>query len=194
MKEQSYHHGNLHIELLEEGLRLIHEEGSMGFSLRKLVKRIGVSPTACYNHYKTVDALLAEMKDYVTKKFSDTLREAAGRGPVETATLNMGREYVTFFAENPHYFSFIYDTEECNILLTEEKFDSTFEPFRIFKENAIKCMESNHIAESEYHDNLIIMWAAVHGLAAMANMKGFQYQGDWGMLTEKILFKKLTFS
>lgn len=41
-------------------------------------------------------------------------------------------------------------------------------------------MQRNHVAESEYHDNLIIMWAAVHGLAAMANMKGFQYSGDWG--------------
>lgn len=194
MKERPYHHGNLHIELLEEGLRLIHEEGRAGFSLRKLVKRIGVSPTACYNHYPTVDALLTEMKDYVTRKFSDALCEAAEMGPIEAATLNMGRAYVTFFAENPHYFSFIYDTEDCNIILTEAKFDSEFEPFRIFKENAIKCMEVNHIAESEYHDNLIIMWAAVHGLAAMANMKGFQYSGDWGTLTEKIIFKKLVLS
>jgi AcrR family transcriptional regulator len=194
LKERPYHHGNLQIELLEEGLKLIHEEGRAGFSLRKLVKRIGVSPTACYNHYPTVDALLAEMKDYITRKFSDVLCEAAEMGPIEAATINMGRAYVVFFAENPHYFSFIYDTEDCNIILTEAKFDSEFEPFCIFKENAIKSMEGNHIAESEYHDNLIIMWAAVHGLAAMANMKGFQYSGDWGTLTEKIIFKKLVLS
>lgn len=34
-----------------------------------------------------------------------------------------------FFAENLHYFSFIYDTEDCNITLTEAKFDSELSHF-----------------------------------------------------------------
>ena len=54
MKEdRPYHHGNLQTELIEEGLALIHEEGKSNFSLRKLAKRLGVSPAACYNHYST---------------------------------------------------------------------------------------------------------------------------------------------
>ncbi len=191
-KEKPYHHGNLQTELIEEGLALIHEEGRGNFSLRKLAKRIGVSPTACYNHYQTVDDLLHEMKQYVMEKFSEALTagmndEAAATAPM----IGMGKAYVNFFAENPHYFTFVYDNEDYRITLTEDSFDGDFEPFCIFKEAAIKNMTAYRIPEENFHDNLVSMWAATHGLAAMANMKGFHYDGDWGLLAEKLLYTKI---
>lgn len=39
-----------------------------------------------------------------------------------------------------------------------------------------------------------VMWAAIHRLAAMANMEGFHYDGDWGELTEKLLVTKMKMS
>ena len=69
MKEKPYHHGNLQTKLIEEGPSPDSRKGQRDFSLRKLSKRVGVSPTACYNHFANVDELLAEMKNYVTKKF-----------------------------------------------------------------------------------------------------------------------------
>lgn len=191
MKEKPYHHGNLQTELIEGGLALIHEQGRESFSLRKLAKRLGVSPTACYNHYSTAEELLVEMKKYVTTKFCAALLENVDEREMTYAAINMGKAYVNFFAENPHYFSFIYDNEDYRIDLTDDSFDGNFEPFQIFKAVALKSMESNHIGEEKYHDNLIVMWATVHGLAAMANMKGFHYKEDWGTLTEKLLYTKL---
>jgi len=53
-------------------------------------------------------------------------------------------------------------------------------------------MRELNIDEKELRDDLLVMWAAVHGLAAMANMKGVQYDnGDWGALTERILLNKV---
>ena len=46
MGERPYHHGNLRTGLIEEGLALIHEEGRGNFSLRKLARRLNVSPPA----------------------------------------------------------------------------------------------------------------------------------------------------
>lgn len=191
MKEKPYHHGNLQTELIEEGLALIHEKGRGDFSLRKLSKRVGVSPTACYNHFANVDELLAEMKNYVTKKFCDALLEDIDESEMATAAIRMGKSYVNFFACNPHYFTFIYDNEEYRINLTEAAFEGNFAPFNIFKETAVKCMEHHHIDKERYRDNLLVMWATVHGLAAMANMRGFHYGGDWGLLTETLLDTKI---
>lgn len=191
MEEKAYHHGNLENELVEAGLLLIHEEGRGNFSLRKLAKKIGVSPTACYNHFATVEDLLNAMKAYVTNKFCDILSAAANEEDMAYLLINMGKAYVQFFARNPHYFSFIYENESTSISLTEEDFTGDFEPFCIFKEYAIKCMDFNHVKKESYHDNLIIMWAAVHGLVAMANMPGFHYDGDWEKLTERILYTKV---
>ena len=53
-------------------------------------------------------------------------------------------------------------------------------------------MRELNIDENELRDDLLVMWAAVHGLAAMANMKGGQYDsGDWGALTERLLLSKV---
>ncbi|MDO5520974.1 MAG: TetR/AcrR family transcriptional regulator [bacterium] len=192
MTEKPYHHGNLQTELIEEGLALIYEEGMENFSLRKLVKRIGVSPTACYNHYKNIEELRNAMKEYVTKKFSEALVNSAKDVEDRYAAIEMGKEYVSFFAKHPHYFTFIYDNEEYSITLTEETFDGDYEPFLRFKEIATGSLIALGIPPQRYRDNLIVMWATVHGLAAMANMKGFHYKGDWKSLTEKILFEKLS--
>ena len=48
------------------------------------------------------------------------------------------------------------------------------------------------VSYTHLRDDLLVMWAAVHGLAAMANMKGVQYDsGDWGALTERLLLSKV---
>lgn len=191
MSEKPYHHGNLQSELIEQGLVFIHEEGMANFSLRKLAKRVGVSPTACYNHYKDVEELLKVMKKYVTRRFSETLEDSVKGVQEQYAGIEMGKAYVIFFAKHPHYFSFIYDNEEYSIELTEDTFDGDYEPFLIFKENATRTLKVYGIPPQRYRDNLIVMWATVHGLAVMANMKGFHYEGDWGSLTESILKQKL---
>lgn len=192
MGERPYHHGNLRIGLIEEGLALIHDEGRGNFSLRKLARRLNVSPTACYNHFPTAEALLEEMRRYVTERFCGMLSQQAADGQTGCATLRMGRDYVDFFARNPHYFSFLYEDGDLGIRLTEDSFEGEFEPFRIFRAQAFQEMERCHVPPEERRDNLLVMWAAVHGLAAMANMKGFHYDGDWGALTEKLLSEKIT--
>lgn len=191
MVHKTYHHGNLENELVEAGLYLIHEEGIGNFSLRKLAKKIGVSPTACYNHFSTADDLLNKMKSYVTKKFCNILIAEVNTENLENIMINMGKAYVQFFVDNPQYFSFIYERNTQNIFLTEDDFTGDFEPFCIFREYAIKCMEYNHIDKTKYHDNLIVMWATVHGLVSMANMKGLHYEGDWEELTHRILLTKV---
>lgn len=191
MNEKPYHHGNLQTELIEEGLALIHEEGVVNFSLRKLAKRVGVSPTACYNHYANKEELLAAMKHYVTERFCNALLEASRCENKRNAAIEMGKAYVNFFARNPHYFSFIYDNEDYNIELTENEFTGDYKAFCIFKEIATASMEAYNIPKSSHRNNLIAMWAMVHGLAAMANMKGFRYDGEWEELTETILQTKL---
>ena len=52
-------------------------------------------------------------------------------------------------------------------------------------------MPANSSDESELRDNLLVMWATVHGLAAMANMKGIQHENkNWGTLTATLLQNK----
>ena len=168
-EKKPYHFGNLKETLIEQGIELIHERGIEKFSLRKVAKQVGVSATACYNHFGNIDELLRGMYSYVIDRFAAALKQAVEDNPCHNVTISMGVAYVEFFAKYPHYFNFL-----------------------IFVTGAKRGMRELNIDEKELRDDLLVMWAAVHGLAAMANMKGVQYDnGDWGALTERILLNKV---
>ena len=192
--KKPYHFGNLKETLIEQGIELIHEEGIEKFSLRKVAKKVGVSATACYNHFGNIDELLLGMYSYVTDRFAAALKQAVEENSCQYVTISMGVAYVEFFAKYPHYFNFLFDSEYLGIQIkeTEITWNSSFTPFEIFVTGAKRGMRELNIDEKELRDDLLVMWAAVHGLAAMANMKGVQYDsGDWGALTERLLLSKV---
>lgn len=192
-KEKAYHHGNLRETLIEQGAFLIYQEGISNFSLRKLAKSVGVSATACYNHFENVESLQKEMVRYVTDKLAEALAEAFKNNPCGEVSLSIGVAYVNFFSAYPHYFSLLFDSEVIDIRIMDEEIVSNipFAPFDILLKSAKTELAKLQIDEKELRDDLLIMWATVHGFAAMANMKGIHFEGDWGALTEKILRNKV---
>ena len=193
MTKKPYHHGNLKNELIEAGIDLVNEEGFANFSLRKVAKRVGVTPTACYNHFLDKEELLESMNTHINELLEESINRVvndAKENNEKYITLAIGKAYVKFFAEHARYLSFIYDTDNYWIEIRENDIVGDYKPFNIFKEVAIKNMKELGIPESEYRDNLIAMWAMVHGLATLSNIKGVHYAGDWGELTERILVGK----
>ena len=193
MTKKHYHHGNLKNELIETGIELVNEEGMANFSLRKVAKRVGVTPTACYNHFLDKEELLESMNAHVNELLENALNETIAKAKEnneEYITLAIGKAYVKFFADHARYLNFIYDTDNYWIEVREKDIVGDYKPFNIFKEAALENMKKFGVPESEYRDNLIAMWAMVHGLATLSNVKGLHYNGDWGELTERILVNK----
>ncbi len=193
MTKKPYHHGNLKNELIEAGIELVNEEGIANFSLRKVAKRVGVTPTACYNHFLDKEELLESMNTYINelleKELNETIKEAEGKNE-KYITLAMGKAYVKFLAEHARYLNFIYDMDNYWIEVREDDVVGDYKPFNIFKQVAIENMKKFGLPQSEYRDNLIAMWAMVHGLATLSNIKGLHYDGNWEELTERILVTK----
>lgn len=187
MEQKPYHHGNLHNELIEIGIQLINEEGIDNFSLRKVARIAGVSPTACYNHFKNKEDLIASMKEYVSNRFADELKQVADEVKGKTRMTALGVAYVSFFRTNPHYLSFLYENEDYNITLTENDFVGDHKAFCIFREVAIEETNKWGLTKEMQLKCLISMWVMVQGIASMANMKGFHYDGDWDELTKTLL-------
>lgn len=192
-KRTTYHHNNLKEALISEGLVMIHEEGMGALTLRKLAGRVGVSAAACYNHFKNAKELFQAMTEHVIDEFAQALRRAAEENPYGCVTISMGCAYVKFFAESPHYFTLLYDSHDLGIEITEDsiKSDGSFKPFCVFEEGARKVFMEKGIPEDEFRDSLLVMWATAHGFAAMANMKGIRFEGDWVQLTETIMKEKV---
>lgn len=117
----SYHHKDLKAALLQEGRRLLVEEGLANFSLRRLAQRLGVSHGAPYRHFASREDLLVAMVDTAVNDFRQALArglgsgQAVGPGPQpiagqepaaapadgEARLLALGEAYVFFYLENP---------------------------------------------------------------------------------------------
>lgn len=63
-KKINYHHGNLRQGLIDTAIYLLETSSASDLSLRKMAKKLGVSQTAVYAHFKDKTDLLAAIADH----------------------------------------------------------------------------------------------------------------------------------
>ena len=188
--EKKYHHGDLKIQLIKTGLHMIQEEGINKLSLRRLAHLCNVSEAAPYSHFKNKDELLIAIQEYVTEQLLKCLKDAYERteqsnSPI--AILNMGKAYVQFFIKYPEYYTFLFTGPYLKINLSMEDETSAFEPFQYYKEKAYMIYQGEGFSEERIKYGIIAMWAKVHGIAAIASMKGINKDFEWEDVLDKIL-------
>lgn len=164
MKQTSYHHGNLRTELIEKGLEYIDANGVGSLSLRKLADSAGVSCAAPYAHFKSKDDFLTAIQEYISERFTDTLKSAAVDCKDSSGLLEaLGISYVSFFYSNPLYYGFLFNGR-CPEL-------SSYPPFQFFKDCVIRSL-GNGYPEERIRYLTIALWSMVHGLAGLVTVKG----------------------
>ena len=179
----SYHHGNLRQALIDAGIRIINENGEEGLSLRKVAASCGVSHAAPYAHFKDKEELIEAIKASVNEQFMRELEQAAAKAPdAESAILNMGKSYVSFFVRHPDHFRFLFGSQNIVAHLQPDKsFDEDYPPFVLLKDTYRKYLKEKNIKKSkkEQELELVRIWASAHGLAAIACMPGVQASFSW---------------
>ena len=180
-KQQSYHHKDLKNELIEKGIELVSREGTDSFSLRKAAAACGVSHAAPYSHFQTKEALLNAMQNHVASEFANMLKDTiAGCCDSPDILEHLGRAYVVFFMENPHYFSFLNTQSNTPIDLSFQKdSNENYAPFEIFKGLVITLMSKTGYPKEKHKDTIIALWALIHGITSLATMKNVYYDEDW---------------
>ena len=98
--QRPYHHGSLRQSLLNEGRRLLVEEGEPAVTLRELARRAGVSHAAPQRHFRDreelLDAIAAEGFDELTAN----LVQARSPGDTRQRLLAYARAHVAFSIAN----------------------------------------------------------------------------------------------
>jgi AcrR family transcriptional regulator len=194
MSNKPYHHGNLRNLLIEAGIELINQEGIKQFSLRKVATLCGVSHAAPYSHFQSKEELLKAMQDYVTERFMEVLENAIKSCPdqkEQKVLVEMGKNYVMFFINNPQYFPFLFSQSsiEVNLSLNGDG-RSNFPPFELLKTIAFRVLGEAGMPKEKMEDTIIALWATVHGLASIATMKNVYYDKDWETKIEDIIWNK----
>lgn len=170
--------------ILEAARELLLAEGVAGFSMRKLASRIGYTATAIYFHFPDKDSLLTELVDSQFTTFRRNFdRFQAEPDPVERLR-KMAIAYLDFALRHPDHYRFMFLNPSLKTLprgQSVERGNPGQDGYAF-----LRTIIAEGIAQGRYRDEYRdadqlaqIIWASIHGLAALHIVKGGDPWIDW---------------
>jgi AcrR family transcriptional regulator len=169
MRDRPYHHGDLHQALVSAGLAAAGEGGPDAIALRDLAKAVGVSPTAAYRHFPSLEHLVAAVAQRARERLATAMRDAmdsvVATDPAERAWRRLrasGRAYVEFATAEPNLFATAF--VPC---VAPPPRDDAPDAWSLLVGALEVLAQLGELAPSARQMAPVIAWSAVHGLAGI---------------------------
>lgn len=167
---RSYHHGDLAEALVAQALSVTAQWGPDALSLRDLATRLGVSPTATYRHYPSLDHLRAEVSQRAREQLARTLELARDSAPRTRTSAqrarkrlrSVGEAYVRFAFEQPRLFETAFRPCPVSPPRPDEP-----DAWQVLNDLLDDLVASGAMPAKRRADAPWIAWSAVHGLASV---------------------------
>ena len=178
-----YHHGNLRESLLETGIRLIAEVGPVGFTLREVARRAGVSHNAPYRHFRDRDDLMAAIGTQGFRELTQSMRRASADQPDSLAALkSAGIAYITFALRRPQHFTVMFDAPEAAGSNHPDLAAAGKEAFDTLLSLVTRCQEETRLPAGDSQAYALLAWTMVHGIAKLAITRRLPFKNRGEML------------
>ncbi|KZZ44392.1 MAG: TetR/AcrR family transcriptional regulator [Saccharospirillaceae bacterium] len=164
-----YHHGNLRVALLQAAVELIRETSVEALSLRALARKVGVSQTAPYRHFKDKNHLLVEIaKDTFAEMVMVTTKKLDREQTPPQNVCNCGLAYLQFAIENPERYKLVFGPSIKNRENYPDLMDAGMRSFAV-----LMTLVEEGIASGDFLDHCPKLlanacWTAMHGFASLA--------------------------
>ncbi len=167
MKTKTYHHGDLKNALISASIKIIEDEGLQNLSIRYAAKKVGVSHTAPYRHFKKREDLLVAiaikgfeiLDEMIGQAISSCAKEHEDR-MLEDA----GRAYIDFAKNNSNYYRIMYGNYINDKTGKPELFKAMDTPFRNLVKIANKYQQ---VDEKELQFIVFSAWSLLHGYSSL---------------------------
>ena len=161
--KKAYHHGELRESLLEAAELLLEEDGPWGLSLRKVGRRLSVTPGAPYRHFEDKDALLAALAVRGFQRLRERMvAEQDGSANGEERMRRAGLGYLEFAAQHPELFRLMFGwIPSRDVPELCEASDAAFAGLR----GILESCEQEGLLTKSVQDAGLMAWSAVHGAA-----------------------------
>lgn len=164
-----YHHGDLCRELLCAARDLLEENNIASLSLRAVAKRVGVSHSAPYRHFKDKESLLAGIAGQGFKELTEQMREATELHPEDPGAQlqEAGHRYVQLVAKNPQCVQLMFG----GILPCDDTYPELRESGNIAF-NTLKMIIEEGQARGMFKKGdveimALVAWSGIHGLSLL---------------------------
>ncbi|WP_433253751.1 TetR/AcrR family transcriptional regulator [Streptosporangium sp. CA-135522] len=176
-QRRTYRHGNLRQALLEAGFALARTGGPEAVILREATRRAGVAPNAAYRHFADRDALIHAVSLAAMAELAHTMETEQADlprldDPVQAACARfraVGTGYLRFARTEPGLFrtAFFVPADMSQAQAAPSAGTSGLTPFQLLGAAlddlvTVGRMSAEHRPGAEF-----IVWAGVHGLAAL---------------------------
>ena len=164
-----YHHGDLHRELLCAARDLLEESNIASLSLRAVAKKVGVSHTAPYRHFKDKECLLADIAIEGFQELAEQLTGAVEMYPGEPGAQlqEAGHRYVQLALDNPQCVQLMFGgILPCDDTHPELR-DSGDKAFSALKMIIEEGQAQGVFKKADAELMALTAWSSIHGLSLL---------------------------
>ncbi len=169
-KNITYHHGNLRQRLIHTAENLIAKQGIEAVTMRVLSRKIGVSHTAAYRHFRDKQELLSALAQNGFEKLEQKFQEVSQDlqdNPLGLI-LAIGRTYIDFAFENPARYRIMFG----HILIDNRDKHTLNQAVQQTFAYLLKAIEKGQQRGDIRSDNPVelasLSWSMVHGFSQSA--------------------------
>ena len=114
--KDTYHHGDLRHEIIQEALFWIEKENIASLSLRGIARRLGVSHNAPYRHFPDKESLLVAIAEIGFDDLHQALQKALVDVPddPQQRVEILGIAYIQYAVQNQAYYKVMFNNRQLN--------------------------------------------------------------------------------
>jgi AcrR family transcriptional regulator len=189
MRDRPYHHGALEEALVAAGLEAARVHGPSGIGIRDLAKQLGVSPTAAYRHFPSLDHLVAAVAQRARELAASRMRDAMDAvtidDPAERAWARLtacGRAYIEFAVdERP-----LFDTAFAPITTLPGRPDDP-DAWALLRSSLEDVAAQGQLRAMDPQAAAVFAWATVHGMSGILAGAAIPHGLDVEATTDAVL-------
>lgn len=155
---------------MEAARDVLLDGGLVGFSMRKVASRCGVSATAIYRHFEDKDALLASVVDEAFAIFAGYLMRGLKAPDPLSRFRGMAEAYFDFATEQARYYQLIFMTN-CDDLGLDRVDEASHArrggTFQMLIDRIEECQRAGIFQPGDSQVQAVFAWSTLHGLAAL---------------------------
>lgn len=178
--------------ILDAARELFVERGVVAVTMREIARRIGLSATAIYLHFKDKDALIHELCDTDFLALAQELKAIeAIPDPIERLHL-LGLGYVKFAVTHPNHYRLMFMTPQVH-LVSEESNIEQGNPEQDAYSHLRSMVAEGHAAgrfRADLDDPDLIaqtLWAGLHGVCSLEIAKKNDCWVEWRDFEKRVL-------
>lgn len=160
--------------IVDEAIALVREDGVSALSMRALAGRMGVTAPAFYAHFRGRDELLRACAQVGYDRLAEAFERDAPASAIEMVRAS-SRSYVHYALDEPALFSLMFmfrpGAIEIDVDINADiEHTGASVMFDSMIANIAVAITDGDLRAGEPLDYGIALWAAVHGIATVANL------------------------